>query len=97
MLASIRWRCIPAMSHDNDNARNDDDALLPLPLRRRRWDNGNVHCFAPGAVCSVGAVTLFDFRVPKLLIVPDQIGDGIVYAIKGKFEKSNGYVYLLKG
>ena len=30
MLASIRWCCIPAMSHDNDNARNDDDALLSL-------------------------------------------------------------------
>ena len=73
------------MSHDNDNARNDDDALLPL--RRRRWDNGNVHCFAPGAVCSVGAVTLFDFRVPNLVILPGQIGDGTMYAIKGKFEK----------
>ena len=55
MLASIRWRCIPTMSHDNDNARNDDDALQPL--RRRRWDNGSVHCFAPGAVPSAASAS----------------------------------------
>jgi len=45
------------VSHRNEHIHGvgGDDALLPLG--RRQWDNGNVHCFAPGTVWARSAAS----------------------------------------